>query len=306
MVTYLRANEDFTEDLARLADSLYRKYGGDFSVAVCTETERQEIKKDYRISYCMFSGTKYRRLINLMENDDSEYYLSVDNDIDGNDEEILRLVDRAFSENADIAWGRIMARRQNGLISNLVGVDKLLSHNIIRPLLWRLGVGISVPGQIFLIKGNTYRSKLIDIDTFLDDLALGLYVNINKNNKLVSDRVLGYERPNSTFIGLWRQRARWAAGYASILRGTWGNKRYLPKILIHGFSYHLLWMIHWIICISLTVWEWPAGVLYLLLCSALIAWKDISMYGYAVIYQFLFPIFHFKWGCTLIKQLLKG
>lgn len=306
LVTYTRSTEGFTDELDRISKAFYEKYKNNFKVVICCEQYFQISDKEYLIEFMEMGGTKYRRLISLMEKDDSKYYLSIDNDITGNIDELLSFVNEMTIKNYEVGWGRIRAKRQRGFISNMVAVDKLLSHNIIRPLLWKLGVGISVPGQVFCIKGESFRGKLIELDTFLDDLALGLYVNINKSRKYVIPTVLGEEEPNSKFAGLWKQRSRWAIGYSTILKAVKDKKDYKDKVIIHGISYHLSWLFNWIIIALLAMLFWPTTIGYVFLIGVIISKKDISMLLYSVIYQFVFPIFHIRWGITFIGEMIKG
>lgn len=305
LVTYTRSTEGFTDELDRISKAFYNRYKNNFKVVICCEQYFQISDKEYLIEFMKMGGTKYRRLINLMEKDDSKYYLSIDNDITGNISGLLDFVDEMNTKDYEVGWGRIRAQRQRGFISNMVAVDKLLSHNIIRPLLWKLGVGISVPGQVFCIKGEPFRGKLIEVDTFLDDLALGLYININKSRKYVIATVLGEEKPNSNFAGLWKQRSRWAIGYSTILKAVKDKKDYKNKVVIHGISYHLSWLLNWAIIVLLVLLFWPAAIGYVFLISMLISKKDISVIFYSVIYQFVFPIFHIRWGITFISEMVK-
>ena len=306
LVTYTRSTEGFTDELDRISKAFYDKYKNNFKVVICCEQCFQISDKEYLIEFMKFGGTKYRRLISLMEKDDSKYYLSIDNDITGKINELLDFVNEMSTKNYEVGWGRIRGKRQCGFISNMVAVDKLLSHNIIRPLLWEIGVGISVPGQVFCIKGESFRGKLIELDTFLDDLALGLYVNINKSRKYVIPTVLGEEEPNSECAGLWKQRSRWAIGYSTILKAVKNKKDYKDRVVIHGISYHLSWLFNWMIIALLTMLFWPAAIGYVFLISLLISKKDIRMLLYSVVYQFVFPIFHIRWGITFIGEMIKG
>lgn len=306
LVTYTRSDEGFTEELDKISKAFYEKYVDDFKVVICCETYFKVADKPYNIEFLEMGGTKYKRLISLMEKDDSKYYLSIDNDITGNIDELLGFVETMIKDDYEVGWGRIRAKRQKGFISNMVAVDKLLSHNIIRPLLWKLGVGISIPGQIFCIKGAAYRGKLIELDTFLDDLALGLYVNINKSKRYVISTILGQEQPNSEFGGLWKQRSRWAIGFSTILKAVKDKKEYKSKVVVHGLSYHLSWLLNWIIIIMLGIIYWPLAIVYTFLVSFLIAKQDLSMVVYAVLYQFIFPIFHVRWGITFTNEMIKG
>ena len=306
LVTYTRSNEGFTEELDRISSAFYEKYKDGFKVTICCEKRFEIADKTYEIEFMEMDGTKYKRLIGLMEKDDSKYYLSIDNDITGNVDELLDFVHKVMTDDYEVGWGRIRAKRQKGFVSNMVAVDKLLSHNIIRPLLWKLGVGISIPGQVFCVKGESYRGKLIQLDTFLDDLALGLYVNTNHSKKYVVSTVLALEQPNSKFEGLWKQRSRWAIGYSTILKAVKDRREYKYKVVIHGLSYHLSWLLNWTIILVLSFFCWPLAIAYILLNSILISKQDLSMVVYSILYQFIFPIFHVKWGITLMREMIKG
>lgn len=306
IVTYTRSTEGFTNELDRICRAFYKKYKNRFKAVICCEQYFRIKDKEYLVELLKMGGTKYRRLIDLMEKDDSAYYLSIDNDITGNIDNLLSFVDEMITKDYEVGWGRIRAKKQNSFISNMVAVDKLISHNIIRPLLWKLGVGISIPGQVFCIKGESFRGKLIELDTFLDDLALGLYVNINKSKKYVITNILGEEEPNGKFFGLWKQRSRWAIGYSTILKAVKDKKDYRSKVIIHGLSYHFLWILNWALIVLLAVFIWPLAIGYVLSIGALISKKDISLLFYSVVYQFFFPMFHIRWGITLVEEMSKG
>jgi cellulose synthase/poly-beta-1,6-N-acetylglucosamine synthase-like glycosyltransferase len=218
-------------------------------------------------------------------------------------EELKEFVKRASEEEADIAWGRIRARQYKGLFGGLVAVDKLLSHNILRPLLWKLKVGITIPGQCFWIKRKAFAGKLPQIDTFLDDLEVGLEVNRRQSRLEIraSASVLGYEIPNETFSGLWRQRSRWAKGYLSVLRGA-KNPKDRNKVIIHGFAYHFLWIFSWLICFFL-VYKNPWWTLLYLGVTSLVIGRQ--KFFYAFLYQLIFPVFHIRWIEVIIKEAAK-
>lgn len=305
LVTYTRKGEKFTKELHEIAFALNKYMKSDFKVAICCEENLKFNYEGYEVEFYNYDGTKYSRLVNLMEKDDSQYYFSIDNDIFGNIKQMKLFIHNMINGNYDIGWGKIQANKPKGFISKLVAIDKLLSHNIIRPILWNLGVGISVPGQIFCIKSESYRKKMLDVDTFLDDLALGLYTNITKKNRYVVSDILGYEQPNNKFKGLWKQRERWAIGYASILKGTYNNRDYKWKVLIHGLSYHFLWILNWFFIGIIASKSILLAIIYLILIGILIVKNNIKLLLYSLYYQVIFPLFHIKWICTLLRQLLK-
>lgn len=305
LVTYTRAGELFTDALDDIAKAVYGLYGREFKMIVCCEQTIKLPKRDYEIQMVKISGTKYRRLINVMDNDNSEYYLSVDNDITADIANLKIFIKEMIDNNIDVGWGKIKANHPSGFISKLVAVDKELSHNIIRPSLWCTNYGISIPGQVFCIKGSTFRTKLINLDTFLDDLALGLYVNINNCSKYRTNNVLGYELPNSTFFGLWTQRERWGIGYASILKAVKFIPEYRIRIIIHGLCYHVTWLLNWILIYNFSVYSILFGFLYYIIVSFIISGFRLDLLIYSLAYQVVFPLFHIIWGLSVIKELMK-
>ena len=302
MVTYLTNKEILTSDLKEIIASLYDFLGDSFKVILCCEKRIQAFNEvAYPIEQSILpNATKYRRLINIIENDDSTYFLSVDNDVKCDVVAVKDFLRTMFQNVYDIGWGKIRTQENRSIISKLVAVDKSLSHNILRPVLWKLGVGISVPGQIFCIKGDSYRGKLNETDTTLDDLAVGLYSSNTKKKLLMSSCVLGYERPNVSFDGLRRQRIRWAKGYVSILNSL-QDRRSLTKVIIHSVIYHFLWIIHWIIFFLLMNFHFPCAIGYVFVVTLFIG-QGMSLAGYALLYQIAFPIFHVFWIVAVISE----
>lgn len=303
MVTYLTDKEIFTDELREIAASLYDFFGGSFKLILCCENEIQAFNETaYPVEQSILpNATKYRRLINVIENDDSTYFLSVDNDVKCDTVAVKNFLTTMLQGFYDIGWGKIRTQENRGMISKLVAVDKLLSHNILRPMLWKFGVGISVPGQIFCIKGDSYRGKLSKTDTALDDLAIGLYSSNARKKILMSPCVLGYERPNVSFDGLRQQRIRWARGYVSILRSL-KNRRSLAKVIIHSVAYHFLWAIHWAVLILLMNFNLPCAIGYVFFVTLLIG-QGLSLAGCALLYQMAFPIFHVCWLVEVVAEL---
>lgn len=304
MITYTTDKEIFTADLRAVASALYKSFGDSFKVILCCESTLPIFAEEqFPIERRIFSDTtKYRRFIDVLENDDSVYYLSIDNDVKCDFVALKNFLTAIIEGDYDIGWGRIQTKEAVNTISKLVAVDKLLSHNILRPVLWRLGVGISVPGQIFCIKGNSYRGKLFDLNTFLDDLAVGLYSSNTKKKFLMFPEVLGFESPNVNFDGLRQQRLRWARGYASIFHFLKDGGS-LAKIIIHAVTYHFLWLIHWGIFLFLINVSVVGAAAYVCLVTILMTGRNFSLAAYSLLYQLIFPIFHVFWIAELMSEL---
>jgi cellulose synthase/poly-beta-1,6-N-acetylglucosamine synthase-like glycosyltransferase len=138
----------------------------------------------------------------------------IDNDICPHAAEIINFLEDAGP--TDLAWGRIGAVAEPGLMSKIIAVDKRISHNLIRPALWSLGLGISIPGQVFLINRDAFNKILPSSDTRFDDLTIGMYSRKFQCSFFRSNLLLGEEQPSLTLRELVLQRARWGRGFAEV------------------------------------------------------------------------------------------
>lgn len=300
VVSYMRSIEVFTSELAEICQLLNKRLEN-FKCILFSDQALQGLDQyEFTIENRLMHGTKYKKIKHVIEVDDSDYFISIDNDITGNHQAISEFINRIIDENYDVAWGKVSINKYSNLIEAFVAVDKLLSHDFIRPLLWKFNIGISVPGQFFVIKGSTFKSKLLQADTFLDDLALGLY--INKHQKalkcLMYPKSLGFEAPNNTFKGLWTQRHRWSLGYKNIYNHIKepSEKRLLQ---IHGFCYHGLWVLNYLIMIALAIINPGLSFLYILIMSLILVRKQLNLLIPAMLYLLFFPIFHIRWVTSL-------
>jgi cellulose synthase/poly-beta-1,6-N-acetylglucosamine synthase-like glycosyltransferase len=273
-----------------LAESLNNQLSGDFKFVVCDEKQK----------------TKYKKLLHLLKNDDSAYFLSIDIDMSTDIKVMLDFVSDMLKSQADIGWGQIRSQKKYSFVSTIISIDKLVSHTIIRPFLWKAGIGISIPGQCFWIKRSTFADKLpSEIDTFLDDLALGLYINQHKISATISKKVLGYEIPNITCTGLWKQRTRWATGYASLLVGA-NNFDARLKIILHGIAYHGLWIVHLILCVFFFHLGAFVFLAYILVSALFIVKNSIYLLVPAIVYPFFMAFFHVQWFISLQTELKRS
>ena len=145
----------------------------------------------------------------------------------------------------------------------------------------------------------------MNTDTYLDDLAIGLYVSKYIDKRYISDKILGSEAPNNTFMGLVLQRWRWGIGYSTLLLSIWDNSSYRRRLLIHGFAYHFLWIIIWFLCYIFFEINIILGLIYLGVISFIIS-KPKNLVFYSFIYEIVFPIFHIVWGISVINTIIRG
>ncbi|WP_276635472.1 glycosyltransferase [Phascolarctobacterium succinatutens] len=302
IITYMRSNEAFNDNIKKIL-TLSLKLNTKISCIIFTDNDRKFEFDGIKIDSINFPGTKYIRLLYLFEREQEDcLYLSIDNDINVNDETILKFLEKGLSGKYDIGWGRIYAQSQSGFISNLVATDKHLSHDLIRPLSWKLNMGISIPGQCFFIRPKAFQDKLYQIDTFLDDLAIGAYISNNRKDYSIlrSSFLLGYEKPNTNFWGLCRQRKRWAKGFYQIFSYP-KRKEYQSKLLLHAAFYHFSWIVNWLMIGYISYCNLCAGMIYILAIALLMTRKDYKLLFYGVVYQLFFPIFHIVWFFNILR-----
>lgn len=201
--------------------------------------------------------TKYRRIKILLQEARYNDILCFDNDITIDKKNIINFIKSCFDKDYSIAWGKIKAKKIKGFVPKLINIDKNLSHNYIRPFLWNIKLGISLPGQIFMINKQYFKQNLPNIDTVYDDLMIGAVVR-KQNLPVYSVKdVLGYEKPKENIEQLLKQRVRWAKGLAETIIFN-RKSRVLLYILLHAFAFNLLWlpvyvMIYYIFKINLVV-----------------------------------------------------
>lgn len=302
IITYTRANENLTKELVDISNKI-SSLNYDVTMEWYSEIETifpSDI--DFNICQTVIAGTKYRKLTHLLNNKGYDYLISLDNDVEANATEFLAWVQHTITHQYDLSWGCVQSRNVNNFVSNLVHIDKLLSHNILRPLLWKLNVGVTIPGQCFMLKNKTFKNNLPNTDTFLDDISIGLFAAKNKLSYLYLHEVIVTETPSYSFSNLLNQRARWATGYKQSLSCKSLSRKDRNLLYIHGGTYHILPLVNIILLVFLLT-SFPALFIALLLSNAfLISIGNFKSFFYAIIYQIVFPLFHINW----LKELIKG
>ena len=297
IVTYLRGEEQLTPELVDIGNQLFRRYPG-LGMELYVESATTPIPAldvEFPIRITFLEGTKYRKLLHALSIFREGYLLSLDNDIEADVAALLRLVTRTLEGNFDLGWGRIHSRRVSSFVSRLVEVDKLLSHTVLRPLLWRLHLGVTIPGQCFLLRTNSFRGRLPGTDTFLDDLSIGLHAAKYRLCYHYAQDVVAYELPSSSFVALWRQRARWAAGFRQSLSCTTLDRHDRRLLWIHAICYHFLPILH-AMALALLTFKAPLVAFGWLSATAVVmVRRRPSALASALVYPVLFPFFHAGW-----------
>ena len=299
IATFISNSEKNNKSFEKFCVLLSKKF--DIEVIVFTDRKIQIKEKNVK-QIVQKNATKYKRIIELIKICNSENILCIDNDITISSDALEKFVKNFLYNDFELAWGKIKAKKTDGLFSNLIRIDKNLSHDYIRPLLWKMNIGISIPGQIFMMKKNSFINKLPGEDTVYDDLTIGMIARKYKLKVYYSNCILGQEMPKCSFHELIKQRKRWAKGFAQSLK-TGKKEKMLRYTLIHGFSYHFLWIIFYLILVLIGLKSYIVSILIFLITGIILSENSIKDFFYAIMYMVIFPNVHIIWGIELIKNL---
>lgn len=305
IVTYLRNQERLTSELIEIGKQLHVCYPDLVMELYVDSAKTFEMPfTQYPIRITEIRGTKYRKLLQALQNTDHKYLLSLDNDIAADIPSLLHLIEQTIGGKFDLGWGRINSRQISGFTSRLVEVDKLLSHNFIRPVLWHLHLGVTIPGQCFLLKTASFRDILPTTDTFLDDLSIGLHTVKHGLSYHYSKEVVAFELPAYSFSALWQQRARWATGFRQSLSCATLTYQDRQLLWLHAFCYHLLPILHLFVLMALLPQAPLVCIAWLGIFALSIARYRPRAFGAAFIYPVLFPVFHLGWCFYFLRTKL--
>ncbi len=302
IATFISNNEQFNNDVIEIVKYLKR----DYCVELIVFSNKLILDYDKNVKQIISDNTtKYKRIIKLIEISKNNNILCLDNDITTNKVNLKKFIDYCFTVDYSIAWGKIKSIKLDNFVSHLVAIDKNLSHDYIRPFLWKMNVGISLPGQIFMINKKYYIEKFSIVDTVYDDLAIGITTKKYNMPVYFTKDILGYETPKVSFKELIKQRKRWSNGFAQIIYNN-RNSRMEKYVLLHGFMYHLLWIPFYIILILLFFVNLILSLIYLLVFSIILSRKKFIDIFWSFIYIIIFPFVHIIWfvyfNINLIKQ----
>lgn len=296
IVTYLRDQERLTPDLIEIGNQLHRRYP-DLVMELYAEATGKVPAPgaDFPIRITRIQGTKYRKLLHALQGTGHRYLLSLDNDIAADIPGLLRLVAQTVEGGFDLGWGRVHSRRVSNFISRLVEVDKLLSHTVLRPALWRLHLGVTIPGQCFLLKAASFQNTLSGTDTFLDDLSIGLHAAKYRLRYYYAQEVVAFELPSYSCAALWKQRSRWATGFRQSLSCATLSHQDRGLLWIHAFCYHLLPILHVAVLVALALQSPLSCAGWLGVLALAITRHRPQALAAALAYPILFPLFHVGW-----------
>lgn len=241
-------------------------------------------------------GTKLSKIRHLNELLESNLYCICDPDLTVDEHSCRVVLQKAIANVRDrkevVAFGTIIGKDDGTLLSQVVSVDKWLSHNVLRPFLWSAGIGITLPGQFLILSPGVISNIDKGLDSYLDDLCLGL---LARQRGVVVHRVpvvIGEEAPRCSWISLLTQRVRWMRGLASLLSYFSSHSSAVALIGVHFLAYHGLPIFMMAVFVSLSVIHPLAGfIVFFSLVSILSVFSGRSLLV-TVTFLVLFPFIH--------------
>lgn len=297
--TFIQKGEDLPVGFLKLRNLLGDKYN--VLLYIIGDEFANQFSSKVNEVFVLPDTTKYHRIAVALNAIDTDYLLCIDSDISIQEDALRRLVDTTTKGNFDLSWGKIYAHKRKSFIARIVEIDKFLSHNILRPFLWRIKAAVTIPGQVFFIRKDTMLDAFNYQDTFLDDIAVGMFMRSNMSlKKYESSEVVGLEEPTLSIRGLFKQRKRWALGYASMIRESTGSDAF-KYVLLHGFVYHGLWLI---LFLFLSFVNLQNAVIVFVILAFIISGYKLILIPQTILYLLVMPFYHIWWGFNVVRAIL--
>ena len=192
-----------------------------------------------------------------------------------------------------IGFGVVESAGGTRWLDGCIALDKRLSHRIWRPLLHRLGVGITVPGQFVVYGPELLHGAPHLTETYLDDLYFGLRCRTLDLPFLRQDKVVCRESGRTAWSTLLGQRIRWMKG---LFRLAWAASRGLGGwhyCAIHYALYHGIPMAAGVgLAVLAAGGAWMAALALALAGTLTLAGLRLTFYPLAILYLITFPVIH--------------
>ena len=263
----------------------------------------REIGQHAPIQYSSFddvievpAGTKLSKLKSLAPLAGDEVVSICDMDMDLNIDTAVTLVAAALKSQQTgkpiVAFGVIEAWCGSSMLGKVLAFDKWISHRVIRPALWNWRIGVTLPGQFVVVPAAVINAVPAGLDTYLDDLCLGLVAREAGIDVCRSSIVVGSEEGRCGWAGLLMQRLRWMKGFMSLLAWHRCRPKAILFLLIHFVTYHAVPMLLFLVGGILLLMSPIYGAILLLLIASCGAYASGQPTAAVLVYMLVFPLLH--------------
>lgn len=257
-------------------------------------------------------GTKLSKIRRLADRIDADLFCICDPDLTVEEEACRVILQQAFADvragKEVVAFGIVEGKDDGTLLSQVVAVDKWLSHRVLRRFLWAAGIGITLPGQFLILSPGLLRSINPGVDSYLDDLCLGWLARRRGVRVHRVAVVVGEEDPRSRWASLLTQRVRWMRGIASLFGHFASHPSAVGLLGVHYLAYHGLPIVVMAAVVSLTVVKPLAGFCVFFSLASLLSVFSRRSFVAAVTFLGVFPVIHalatLLWWVPLSRTML--
>ena len=242
------------------------------------------------------SGTKLSKIRRLADLVAADLFCICDPDLTVEEDACRAVLQQAIADvqagKEVVAFGIVEGRDDGTLLSQVIAIDKWLSHRVLRRFLWAAGVGITLPGQFLIVSPGLLRSLEPGVDSYLDDLYLGW---VARQRGVCVHRVpvvVGKEDPRSSWLSLLTQRGRWMRGLVCLFRHLLPHPSALGLLGIHFVAYHGLPIVAMIAFLGLTVLNPLAGGCVFFGLAAVLSIASRQSFLASVAFLSIFPFVH--------------
>lgn len=241
-------------------------------------------------------GTKLSKIRLLSDSVDTDLFCVFDPDINANEEACRTVIQTAIenfrTEEVVLAFGVVEGMDAGTILSTVVAIDKWYSHRIIRPCLWASGIGITIPGQFFVVSSGLLGNFDSEIDSYLDDLVIG-WLAWQKGVRVRRVAVIvGKEHPRSCWGSLLTQRIRWMRGIASLFGCLSRRPAAIGLLVVHWSAYHGIPIMGLVAIASLVAINSFAGICAFFILAAVISFYSGRSFRAAAAFLTVFPVVH--------------
>ncbi len=282
----------------------------DVDLVVLSETE---FPLDRASIFVVPEGTKLSKLRRLACTVESDLVCICDPDVEVSLAGATAILEEAIKASSMgqevVAFGMIDCHDNGTLLARVVAIDKWMSHRVIRPFLWTIGLGITLPGQFLVLSTSVLKRIDPAVDSYLDDLYLGWIARSSGVSVRRVSVVAGAEESRSAWSTLLTQRLRWMHGLANLFSHLSRHPSAVLLLSVHFIAYHGL-PILWMLCMSTLAVFFPAsGAVVFSVAAFLLSRLSQQSLTASATFLLIFPPLHcvatLLWWAPVSRQTLR-
>lgn len=241
-------------------------------------------------------GTKLTKLRKLASAVESRFICICDPDLHVDPKGAKAIFLEAFKvaecDREVVAFGLVNCQSDNTLLSGVIAIDKWFSHRVLRPILWKCSIGITIPGQFLVLSTSVLQRLHPAVDSYLDDLYLGWIARSTNVAVLRVPVVVGYEESRSSWPSLLLQRLRWMRGFFALAKQLLNEPKAIALLTTHFVAYHGI-PILWLAClVGVVTFSWSIGLIVFAAAALAISLLSRQRLGTAIAFLIIFPLLH--------------